>query len=492
MHPVSLTLPHAPITRGLRPGIVRGISYGLFGKPDVFIPQTRALGAGLVRVYVYWSQVEPQPGHYTWDAVDAVLQQLDGNQEVWITLCSSSPWATRTSTDFLPPSPALDLAAYAEFVRRVVRRCAGRVTYWQCDNEPSNADLLWAGTPVEYTNQLTTMYAAVKEVDPAAMVVLGGCGYDVFSSEAGSEQRRFFDSVTGAGRDAFDVFDVHLYGEPYCIPDYVQTARQFMRTHGYCKPVVAGEYAGPSLFEFPEVESIMQQSLASAFAAAPATQSTQELKEQVGQDTPERRAMKVLYSRMADLPPTMQMFMAGCPPELEAKRHRISCRQLVIRNLLALAEGIQRTSYWNLANEVPGPVDPYTIMHLLFSKLPLMEYTGDRLDRRLPEADTFALLVDQLAGATAAHRVRLLERPEVYAFRVEYGPGCAPLTVAWERRGALDGECLPSTPVRMDWDAEHATAHDVFGNMVPTRVIDGTLEFDVADTPVFVRQVAGA
>jgi hypothetical protein len=58
------------IPEGIRLGIVRGISYGLFGKPDTFMPQLRELGATLVRFYVYWSQVEPEPGHYTFDVVD--------------------------------------------------------------------------------------------------------------------------------------------------------------------------------------------------------------------------------------------------------------------------------------------------------------------------------------------------------------------------------------------------------------------------------------
>ena len=39
------------IPEGIRLGIVRGISYGLFGKPDTFMPQLRELGATLVRIY---------------------------------------------------------------------------------------------------------------------------------------------------------------------------------------------------------------------------------------------------------------------------------------------------------------------------------------------------------------------------------------------------------------------------------------------------------
>jgi hypothetical protein len=227
----------------------------------------------------------------------------------------------------------------------VVRHCAGRVRYWQCDNEPSNTGLLWAGTAAEYVEQLQTMYKAVKDTDPAAAVVLGGCGYDVFSSEPDSPARQFFSHVAGAGRDAFDLFSAHLYGDLACLPHYLDTARQFMRAHGYLKPVIVGEHAGPQPFEFPDAMAVMQEVFATAFAEAPPSRSTAELAEQAGQDTPERRAMAALYARMGDLPPTLQMFMEGCPAELEAKRHRIACRQVVMRTLLALADGVHRTAY---------------------------------------------------------------------------------------------------------------------------------------------------
>src|SRR2546430_17585823 len=163
------------------------------------------------------------------------------------------------------------------------------------------------------------MYGAVKEVDPAAAVVLGGCGYDVFSSEPGSAPRQFFDHVAKAGRDAFDLFSVHLYGDMDRIADYIATARQFMQAHGYLKPVVAGEHAGPQPFEFPDAMAVMQETFAAAFAPSaepepePVPMGTDELAARAGQDTPEHRAMTALYDRMASLPPRLQMFMAGCP-----------------------------------------------------------------------------------------------------------------------------------------------------------------------------------
>src|SRR5256885_2870066 len=221
------------IPSGVRFGIVRGITYGLFGKPDGFVEQARELGAGAVRLYVYWGQVEPEPGRYVWDTVDAFLAQLDGSEEVWVTVCSSSLWATRQPTRFLPPSPAHDLDAYGEFVRRLVARCAGRVRYWQCDNEPCNVGLLWAGTAEEYLAQLRVMYRAVKEADPNALVVLGGAPYGLVSGAPEGPERTFFDVLLRDGRDHFDVFDVHLYGDAARIPADIETVRGLMRAHGY-------------------------------------------------------------------------------------------------------------------------------------------------------------------------------------------------------------------------------------------------------------------
>ncbi|TQS30551.1 hypothetical protein [Microbispora sp. KK1-11] len=487
---------------GIRLGIVRGVSYGLFGPPGTFVPQARSLGAGIVRAYVYWSQVEPEPGRYRWDVVDALLGQFDGDEEVWITLCSSSPWATRTPTDFLPPSPAHDLNAYAEFVRRVVGRCAGRVRYWQCDNEPSNTDLLWAGTADEYVAQLRVMYAAVKEADPAAAVVLGGCGYDVLGSEAGSEPWRFFEQVLAGGRDAFDLFDVHLYGDAAAVPAHIEAVRDLMRAHGCLRPVVVGEYAAPVPFEFPDAQAVMYEVFAEAFAEGAQVQSTGELAARARQDTPERRAMAALYARMPQLPPRLQMFMEGCPPELEARRHRINCRELVACTLQALAAGVRRTLYWNLAPEVPGPADPLQIMHLMFGKLAMLGYRDGELAVRHPAADTFALLAAQLAGARRVTRVQSAGSPGLYAFEVERA-GRGPLLVLWDRCGTADdtaddtagdtarGEDRPPVPVSWPWPASTATAVDAFGEPHAVEVRDRTLRTAVSGTPVFVSTVVG-
>ncbi|WRZ88441.1 hypothetical protein OHB54_04865 [Streptomyces sp. NBC_01007] len=464
------------VPAGIRLGIGRGIGYGLFGEPDAFVPQVRALGGTLVRVYVYWAQVEPEPGRFDWATVDAILDQLDPAAETWFTVCSSSPWATRTPSGFLPSSPAKDDARYAHFVDRLVSRCRGRVEYWQCDNEPSNTGLLWDGTAPEYVEQLAVFARAVREADPAARVVLGGCGYDVLSSPQDSTARQFFDHVVDRARDDYDLFCVNLYGDPHDIPAYVDDVRAMMRRHGYERPVVAGEYNGPTLFEFPEAQTAFEREMTAVFTAPVPGPKT---------EPPDRRTMRALYDRAAELPDTLRMFMEDCPPELSARRDRINCRQIVTRNILALAAGISRTVCWNLAPEIPGYRDRLNLMGFLYGKLALLDYDGTRLTVRRPSADAFALLAARLEGVDHVRRVVVEHRPDLYVFTVErHGRGA--LEVVWTAGDVFAGEEEAATRIELPWPHAEAHAVDVFGTPVPVERDGGVVALPVSVTPVFL------
>jgi hypothetical protein len=444
---------------GVRLGVVRSISYGLFGKPGEFVPQLRQLGATLVRVYFFWSQVEPEPGRFSFDAVDAFLEQLDGSEEVWVTVCSSSRWATEQATDFLPPSRARDPGTYRRFVDRLVRHCGGRVHYWQCDNEPSNVGLTWAGTAGDYLAQLRVFSRAVKEADPAAAVVLGGATYALPAAAPGSPERRFYDQLLRDGRDDFDLFDLHLYGPADRIPADIEAARAMMRAFGYEKPLVVGEYNAPWPNLYPEAVAAMEQAADAGLAG--------------------------LYEHMADLPPQLQMFMRGCPRELEDKRDRINRRELVMRNLLALSAGVRRTVCWNLAPDIPGYEDPLSVMDLLFGKLPLLGYEGAELTVRHPSAETFTLLADQLAGVERVTRAEVPGRPSLRLFEVDRRHR-GPLLVVWDQRDSFTGEDQPPVPLDWPWPPPAASAVDAFGHAQPAEPGDGRLRLQVPATPLFV------
>ena len=133
-----------------------------------------------------------------------------------------------------------------------------------------------------------------------------------------------------------------------------------------------------------------------------------------------------------------------------------------MRTVLALAEGVRRTAYWNLAPEYPGPVDHLQMMHLMIGKLPLLGYRDGDLAVRYPAADSFALLAEKTAGVRAVSRVAAGDRPGLYAFEVDRA-GRGPLLVVWDHRDPFDGEDEPPVDVSWPWHAAAATVTDVFG-----------------------------
>jgi hypothetical protein len=474
----------------IRLGVARGVSYGLFGPPDDVAIAREQLGAGLVRLYVYWGQVQPAPDRWDWTIIDAFLAGLGGREEVWVTVCSSSSWATRESSDFLPSSPAKDKEIYERFVRALVSRCAGRVHYWQCNNEPSNIDLLWAGTAAEYAAELEVFQRAVRESDPSSAVVLGGCGYDVLSAPPGNPPRQFFDHVLARAGSWFDLFAIHLYDDPVRIPRHIETVRSMMRAHGYERPVIVGEYNGPTLFQLHDVEHVLQETVASAFADAElhggTDMSTEGLAASAQLVTPERRAMKQLYARMHALPPSLQMLMVGCPAGLEERRHRINCREIVSRNLFALSSGVRRTVCWRLGPEIAGYEDPFTMMELLQGKLLLLRHDDQgRLTRRQPAAETFRLLAHHLDGARSVDRIELARHPDVFAFAVERRDRPL-LAVLWRDGDLFSGEDEPAAVVHWPWPHDQAHATDALGAEHPVELDDEHVIVHVSVTPVFL------
>jgi hypothetical protein len=469
-------------------GIGWFILYGYFGVPTVqFMPELRALGARRTKIYLFWQQLEPEPGRYDWTAADAFVDQLAAPEEGLIALFSSSMWATRTRAAMLPPSPALDLAQYRELVYQMVRRYRGRVRYWQNDCEPTNP-VFWAGNAEEFVAQLRVFSSAVREADPEAVVVLGGHDglFRPRELELGrgfpgqDEGLAFFDHVVANARDAFDLFDLRLYADPYTIVPRVEHMRGRLAALNATQPIVCTEYGGPGLFEFAENRGLV--SLMSTWSSA-ATRTIDASGVPTSDATSTQRIAE-LYDEMATLPPQTQMFMQGCTPELEAKLRRLQSRDLVQRNLLALSAGMEWTMYWELA-AAPGPRDD--LMTLMFGKVGLLGASDDGLRVVSPVAEAFARMAHTLGDVSAVERVELADRPEVFLFRIERRDG-APMYVAWERRDTFTGEDLPSTALQIPWDAPAVRATDVFGASVDARVEAGAgaLRLPLSVTPVYV------
>ncbi|HEY4248244.1 MAG TPA: hypothetical protein VGM64_15450 [Lacunisphaera sp.] len=479
-----LELPGSPL------GIAWFILYGHMGVPAVtFMPPLRDLGAGFSKVYLFWQQIEPEKGHFDWTAPDAFVAQLHSPDEGLISLFSSSQWAVKHPSSLLPPSPAKDLKDYYNFVHATVSRYKGKVRYWQNDAEPNNP-VFWSGSKEEFVAQLKVFYRAVKDADPAAQVVMGG--YDGLfippnmvplpgqRTEPFPQQKsglEFFDYVLRESVGDYDLFDLRLYGDPYTITARVDYMRERMRAFGPVKPIICTEYGGPGLFEFPQNRAYIP--LIQTWSQAVTTPDSKGVPQ-----TDKHGANRIteLYAHMSTLAPQTQMFMQGCSPELEAKYNRIQSRGVVMRNLLALSDGVQKTLYWELL-AASGPRDD--LMTLMYGKIGLISLENGQLKYH-PTAEAYKRMAQNFAGIREVTRVLVEGQPSVFLFKVDRGSR-SPLYVVWERRDAFFGEDAPAITTGWPWTGSKATATDTFGAKVPVSVAQGKLTLPVSLTPIYVE-----
>ncbi|PTY05689.1 hypothetical protein DB347_15085 [Opitutaceae bacterium EW11] len=466
--------------------------YGYCGLPAVrFFPEVRRLGGRFTKVYLFWQQLEPERGQYNWSALDAFAAQLEEPDQGLVSLFSASRWATQKSSAMLPPSPAKSLDDYYILVFQLVQRAGGRIRYFQNDAEPNNP-VFWSGSREEYAAQLRVFHRAVKDADPSAQVILGGHDgmfvpprldplpdqrTEPFPRQA--QGLEFFSYVLKHAAGAFDFFDLRLYGDPYTIGARVEHVHTMMRDAGCPRPIVCTEYGGPNFFEFAENRCYLP--LVDAWS--------NQIGETDAQGLPSRpegpaRQIAELYERAESLPPQTQMFLQGCAPELEAKLLRIQSRQLVMRNVLARAAGVQRTLYWQLP-VLPGPRDD--LMTLMYGKIGMLRWEAERWVEQGPTASVFRRLAGLLLDAREVRRVPLPD-PSVFLFRVDRGEP-HPAWVVWQRRDAFSGEDSPPITCHLlcDCDGEAVSIATAFGETTAAEPSGEGIIVHVSDTPLFIE-----
>lgn len=246
------------------------------------------IGVGVVRLGVFWSQLQPRAGTHTWSDLDfrvAELQRLGA--EPFITLYSDAPWATRPTDAAARNRVPSSLSSWAGLVGAVVERYDADGTgdapgllrplkYIQVANEWTsrrNASGGWAGTTEELITYVDAAYDAAKKASPGITFVLGGVGtfnLDALAVTMGradhvvqqrwsptrmtrlseenlrsDESRRFVrDRILPVLRSArYDAASVHLYGPVRRDPLRIALVRELSGG----RPVLATECGGPSL-----------------------------------------------------------------------------------------------------------------------------------------------------------------------------------------------------------------------------------------------------
>ena len=174
---------------------------GVSADPAVFA----AIGAahpGWVNVFMGWNGVELAKGQYNESLLQSYEREfaaLPAGTKINVNVAGTPAWAAAGgSTDTRqPPANPQD---YADFLRYVAGRFAGKVTSWEVWNE-EDSTAWWLGDLPTYVALLKAAYPAVKAGDARAQVVFGGT--------VGNDYQ-FLDAAYAAGAGgSFDAVGVH-------------------------------------------------------------------------------------------------------------------------------------------------------------------------------------------------------------------------------------------------------------------------------------------
>jgi len=203
----TLCLP--ALARGAEKAVSTDLAWGI--PSSEFAPTGEAIsdvGAGWVRIEFRWNEAEPSKGSYDSNILarydQAIATARAAGAKVLVFVNGSPRWASGSRISMMKPQ---DPADYANFMRFVATRYAGRVSAWEVWNE-ENTSRFWPSgpSPAAYVPLLKAAYPAVKAADPGATVVFGGVSQNDYS---------YIEGAYAAGaKGYFDVMAVHPYPGP--------------------------------------------------------------------------------------------------------------------------------------------------------------------------------------------------------------------------------------------------------------------------------------
>ena len=223
---------------------------------DRSISMLSDMGAKFVRFDFDWKDIEPQDDRFDFSKYDAIVSRLrQNNIQILGILDYGNTWSDPTSGDLK------EIDRFADFVYNTTKHFKTEIKHWQIWNEPNNY-LFWSSPNAgNYFNLLKFSYAAVKQGNPEAVVVLGGIngnGKDsvtILGLNLNFAKANFLPELYSLGaKDYFDVAAIHPYTyadsvtSAASIKTAVDDARAIMNTNGDGAKSLWITELGPLLF----------------------------------------------------------------------------------------------------------------------------------------------------------------------------------------------------------------------------------------------------
>ncbi|MBM4031662.1 MAG: hypothetical protein FJ291_07735 [Planctomycetes bacterium] len=216
--------------------------------------------AGLVWVRDWslkWQEVEPEKGRFSFAEADHQIGRplKHGLKVLGLLPFPSANWSSSApesvkATDRYPGDRARvayaprDVAEFESYVAKTVEHYKGRITWWQCFNEPIFTDYSLPRklgyTAKDYAKWTIAFARAAKRANPDCKV-LAGMGY----ISEGQIMRDFEEFFAAGGLAVCDAVDIHHYPRirpPEFIEPLLEKLNALMDKHGGRKPMWLTEY----------------------------------------------------------------------------------------------------------------------------------------------------------------------------------------------------------------------------------------------------------
>ncbi|QDT16449.1 GH39 family glycosyl hydrolase [Alienimonas californiensis] len=165
-----------------------------------WMPQMAAIDLAVYRTpNTNWGSVEPEPGVWHWETLDAQIDYLERRGFQYGALLIGNPrW---NEADLPGHLPSNNVEGWSNYVTRLATHLKGHVRRYEVWNEPPN----FTGkdqTPADYAKLVVAAYDAVKAVDPDAQIGLAAKSAHVNYLEQ---------TILAGAKDHFDFIVLHPY-----------------------------------------------------------------------------------------------------------------------------------------------------------------------------------------------------------------------------------------------------------------------------------------
>mgnify|MGYP001617002857 CR=1 FL=1 len=150
---------------------------------DALLAKLKMMGIRWFRYWVYWHDIEETPGEYNFVGLDTVVAQAqEYGISLELTLTGGKKSFQNPFTDadrpkaLAGPHYALphDMPAWIKYVTALASRYRGKIKNYQIWNETDTKFYIYPYSPEAYLDILRRSAAAIREVDPKAIIHLAG------------------------------------------------------------------------------------------------------------------------------------------------------------------------------------------------------------------------------------------------------------------------------------------------------------------------------